>query len=683
MLLPEQMTKILIVGSKDKLKETIDELYRLEEVHPIDFSAEEEGFTLGTPLPDASETSQRLLKLRAVSKDLAVEDRLIKQKIETEQIHKEIDDALVMLEAEIRGAVETRDQIQIRKHDLEGSKRLLEPFVPLGIGLDLYRGYESIVVFTGTVRMDPEPVLRESIHDYELFMSEDGKFVALFVAKAEAAEAQRVLVQAGFSEVQVPPGKGNPEDAIRSIDTEIEVLDKALADAEGKVAKLREKHEAFILASNEELTIEIEKAEFPLRAGATAHAFVVDAWVPSGSLDVVVKAISARLGDDIHVEVVEDRVPRKEHVHAEEAGVGVAEEHVKQEPPVKLGTKKPVGMFTYLTELISVPKYNEIDPTNVLAITFPLFFGLMVGDLAYGIGFMILGYIGLRHVRSAEWKTISTMLLFGGIWATIFGLFLFGEAFGLHFAPQWAAGASHIDYPYGDELSWSSMLQYNLPTNFYGIPLGIYSKLSNVKILLYIAVWIGIIHLFIGYGLGFFNESMRHGFKHAIMHKFSWILILLGGSFLLLYVIDLLILNLPVGFTDPRLLLGLAFLIPGIVIAFIGEGGQSILELPGLMSNAISYTRLAAIGMAKAGMALAFNMIAIEMLASAGGAMLIFGIVVFALGHLTIFVLAVLSAGLHSVRLHYVELFTKFYSGGGSKFDPLRIVRKYTAEKER
>jgi V/A-type H+-transporting ATPase subunit I len=94
----------------------------------------------------------------------------------------------------------------------------------------------------------------------------------------------------------------------------------------------------------------------------------------------------------------------------------------------------------------------------------------------------------------------------------------------------------------------------------------------------------------------------------------------------------------------------------------------------------MSYSRLAAIGMSKAGMALAFNMIAIEMIAPGGGVMIAVAFAIFAVGHMMIFILAVISAGLHGIRLQYVEFFTKFYEGGGLKFNPLRIRRKYTME---
>jgi V/A-type H+-transporting ATPase subunit I len=117
-----------------------------------------------------------------------------------------------------------------------------------------------------------------------------------------------------------------------------------------------------------------------------------------------------------------------------------------------------------------------------------------------------------------------------------------------------------------------------------------------------------------------------------------------------------------------------------VVIGLRGEGAKVFLELPGLMSNVISYTRLTAIGMSKAGLALAFNSISIEMIAPGGGIMIVFALLVFIIGHLMIFILAIISAGLHGIRLQYVEFFMKFFEGGGLKFNPLKISRKYTTE---
>jgi V/A-type H+-transporting ATPase subunit I len=679
MLLPDKMTKILIVGSKTRIKETIDILYSLEVLQPIDFSSEEEGFDLGTPLPVASEASQRLLKLRSAEKELEVVEKRLADKILLSKIEDEVDDTILTLDVEITGAVESKSGIQNRIHELEASRQTLEPFSVLPLEIELYKGYDNIAVFTGMVRSDPNHSLNEALDRYELFSSADAKFIAVFVAKSESADAQRILIQHGFTEVPAPIGRGNPQEAIKAIESELEALSGSLEEAVEKIIVLRKKYEAFILASEEHLSIVVEKAEFPLRIGSTSHSFLIDAWVPEKSLSQVQQALQAQLGDDIHIEVLET-APRKEHVHPEEAHPG-AEAHVMEEPPTRTTYRRPVNLFAYLIEMISMPKYGEIDPTIMLSITFPIFFGLMVGDIGYGIPFMCLGFLGLRKCRGQEWRTISTMLFFGGIWATIFGFLLFGEAFGMHFGPQWVLEPGftmtqlHAEYPLGNELSWSSLFGFQLPS------LGVLSKLHDVKLLLYITIWIGFAHLLIGYLLGIYNETIRHGFKHAVFHKVGWTMILAGGAFLFLFIIDMLILNKPVGFDDPRMIIGLVILLPGIIISYKGEGGQAILELPTLMSNLVSYTRLAAIGMSKAGMALAFNMIAIQMIAPMGGIAIIAAIAVFMIGHLMIFILAVISAGIHGIRLHYVELFQKFYEGGGLEFNPLKIVRKYTSER--
>jgi V/A-type H+-transporting ATPase subunit I len=210
------------------------------------------------------------------------------------------------------------------------------------------------------------------------------------------------------------------------------------------------------------------------------------------------------------------------------------------------------------------------------------------------------------------------------------------------------------------------------------------SKLVDVKLFLFIAIMIGFIHLGIGYAVGIYNKTIRYGFKHALLERVSWLLILIGGFFLMMWFINEMI--EPVGewwglpLLSYYIYIGLALIIAGTVMAFTAEGGVTFLELPGLMSNVLSYSRLAAIGMSKAGLALVFNTVAFVTIGTTG-IMLAFAIPLFVLGVLTVFILAIISAGLHSIRLHYVELFGKFFEGGGIAFNPLKIVRKWTSEK--
>ena len=112
--------------------------------------------------------------------------------------------------------------------------------------------------------------------------------------------------------------------------------------------------------------------------------------------------------------------------------VEAAEDRFK-EVPTKFNNGRMVKEFQYPTRLMSVPKYQEIDPSILIAIFLPLFFGMMIGDVGYSIPFIILGAYGLKVTHHKDWRAIATVLFFGGIWAMIFGLFFYGECLGMHF----------------------------------------------------------------------------------------------------------------------------------------------------------------------------------------------------------------------------------------------------------
>jgi V/A-type H+-transporting ATPase subunit I len=224
------------------LKDTTNVLYNLALVHPIDFT-EEEGLALGSPFPEASDASQKLLKLRALEKDLEIEEANISNKVPVGEVEAKLTTTIDDLNAQVEGVVETKNQTQQRLAVLEADKRLLAPLTSIQLDLELYSGYDNLTVFAGPVRSDPEPSLSAAVKNFEIFKSKNADFVAVFVAKSEAPEAQRILVQNGYSEIAIPKGRGTPERSKTSARRRVE----SPTDAD-KISK-PERAPAMILAS--------------------------------------------------------------------------------------------------------------------------------------------------------------------------------------------------------------------------------------------------------------------------------------------------------------------------------------------------------------------------------------------------------------------------------------------------
>lgn len=695
MSLPESMSRIVIVGTKSHMDEAIDALYSVNAVHLIDQTVDaDEGFSLGTPRPYSPKASERLLKVRAMEKELGITKHVKAEAVPEDEIKSQISsDSVEIVEKEILSVIDKRNDLNQRITELNATKKNLELLSDIPVDLELYSGYRSIFGVVGTVAEDPTSAL--SAVDCEIYSSFNKKkanVIAVFAKVDDKDKVLNILSENGFSEISVPEETGSAASALAKTDRDITAATAELESVGKEIEGLLEKHKSFLKASEEELSIEVQKGEIPVRIANSEYTFVIDAWVPTSKVESVKTEIEAKV-DGAYVEVEETR--GRSMKESEEA-----EDRFKM-TPTKFNNGKVVKEFEYPTKLVSVPKYQEIDPSILIAIFLPMFFGLMVGDVGYAIPFIILGAYGLKVTHHKDWRAIATVLFFGGIWAFIFGFFFFGECLGMHFV-----SSSHL---LDVEYSWEMLLGlHNLPDIFNGIlpyETGV-GKLFHVGFLLKLSVYIGIVHLMIGYLCALYNKSKQYGFKHGFMEKGGWIFGFIGLVVLCYGLAMFLIYGDQYTFSDvlPFVAIGAVLIVIEVVMNIKHEGIQAILELPGIVGNILSYTRLAAIGMSKAGMALAFNYIALGMIAGVDitpavvvgheiveqafvtnvfNFMDILGILMFSFLHLMIWTLAILSAGLHGLRLQMVELMAKFFEGGGVEFNPLKIKRVQTVSNEK
>ncbi len=612
MLRPYKMSRIVITGPNSIQETVIKEFHKLKILHIVEHTKNELA-DIGKPLESANKFSEILVKVRALitASNIKEEDAEVELKTdlkEIEQTTKKISDQISLYSDKSRKTEELISKNESLKKELEILKNV-------DISLEVFTSYKSLVSFTGYVKdQESTAYIRKELskitQKFMLFDSviEKKIFVALFVDMGSKEKTVKVLQIADFSPVNLTDlGRftGTASSNLAGIENENAKLKWQKEHIQKQIESLGSKHKAFLLGAEKFLSQELERAEAPLKFAVTDDAFFIKGWVPTGELDNA-------------VEILNRATKNKVFIYSEPA-------KTTDDVPVKLNNPKWVKPFEVLINMYSTPRYDEIDPTFFMFLTFPLFFGFMLGDFGYGaIGFLLFWLVKKKLPKSAG--NFMNVLLLASATSIIFG-FLYGEVMGLE-----------------------EVFGFALPH--------LLSRTHEVYSLLYIAVGIGIFHINVGLIVGFINVKNAHGLAKAIYEKGSWMLLQVGVALLILSNIGMINL-LPI--------VSYIFLAVSLVLLYLGEGPIVIMELPGIVSNIFSYARLMAIGLSSVSLAVVVNDMAGEFFHQ-GGFAILWGILILIVGHVINIVLGLFGSFLHSLRLHYVEFFSKFFVGGAKKY---------------
>ena len=355
---------------------------------------------------------------------------------------------------------------------------------------------------------------------------------------------------------------------------------------------------------------------------ATNNTAVINGWVRSDEHDKLVEALEAATS-----------IYELEYVEPNENEI----------VPTYNKNNKFTSQFETITDMFSKPHSKEVDPNPVMSFWYWILFGMMMGDVGYGI-LMIIGGIIAKKIMKPKGGTLKliNIILYSGIPTIIWGI-IFGSYFGFNLKEDF--GLSFVWYAF--------------------------SPMDNPIMMLLVSIIVGALHLMTGLVVKIYIDIKEKDYIDLFSKNLSWILILSGiGVFFLSKIA------------------GLVLVLIGVLLILVFNGARKksligkmafgllgLYDLTSYLSDLLSYSRIMALAMSSAAVAMVMNTLAQMVGGNPVG--MIFSALIFMVGHLFNLVLGLLSAYVHDSRLQYIEFFGKFFEGGGVDFKPLSIETKY------
>ncbi len=665
------MKRVFICGLNTDRREVLDVLQRAGVVEIVEEDYKDAGLSHVDSADHRNESSQKAaLAEQAIGilDEFAAEKAGLLKSLEgAKDIDTDLYDERVKHISEYMSVAESLSELsrRIAEHRAAIPKCLsridtLDAWQTLDLPLN-YEGTKKTKVYIGSVAEDIDAAgiyerLLENAEgegglDIDVRLIKRDKMMSSFIAichREDAERADTALRRINF--VRAPLGTLVPSDEIDDIKREIEDHKTRIEELSAEVATYASSRDDLGFAADYYQML-ADKYSALGRLSVSHNAFFISGYTPAK-----------------YSEQLKERLERMDTV------VEITDPAEDEDAPVVLSNGYFSSPMETVVESYALPGKTDIDPSKIIACFYYILFGLMLSDAGYGLILVLAcGYVLLKvkHMKPGTEKFVKLMF-FSGISTTFWG-FMFGSFF-------------------GDAVSVIATNFFNRPDIAFR-PLWFNSMDEPIRLLSF-AFLVGIIHLFTGMLIKFYQLIRAKDYKGALYDVVFW-LMFVGG--LIVYALSAQMI------TD---MLSLSFILSpavgkvGSIIAMIGcagvvlTGGRDaknpviriLLGVYGAygvtswLSDILSYSRLLALGLATGCIAQVFNQLG--SMAGTSPVGIVFFVIIFVAGNIMNLLINVLGAYVHTNRLQFVEFFGKFYDGGGREFVPLTENTKYYTVKE-
>lgn len=526
--------------------------------------------------------------------------------------------------------------IDIEQKNIQKNQALLKPLQGIDFNPNI-KETEKTFVFIGNLKSSKEQEFIEEIEKntslsaWQRLSEHNGfSYLAFFIFKNEADLFRETANRVGFNLNEIPPVKETVAKTLQDSEASRKALEKNKDKLIAKIKNLA-KYERKLKISQMFLENQQSKLNIEVTLTHTDHVFVLDGWIKAKDTSLLEKMISSITPEFSLISKGPDP---------------------DEEPPVLLENPWYLKPFEAVTALYGMPSYHELDPTPYLAPFFLVFFGLAIGDVVYGAALAIICWLLKKSKRfSANTKNFLTLFIYGGISAIFFGAI---------------TG------------SWLTLDLAALPAPLKSLI--VFDPLAQPALFLVITILLGLAQIYFGLILKFVSTARQRSLFTALQADLPPLLLLPGISLL---IAKLLGYPLSPSVNQAAIYLSITGSVGVVLFSSVGEKnllkriGSGLYHLYGMSSflgDTISYGRIMALGLATFLIGSAANTIILgNALFQSALLKILLGITILPLIHLLNLAINTIGAFIHPARLQYVEFFSKFFEGGGKRFQPLAL----------